>query len=472
MKRRRISLAAFGLALCLPGSGLNAQEKKIEATENRIIIRAVKGVDADVEVGVEVREEKPAGSVLKANAFVFRHDVRDDGKAAAEIYEILKKFGLKDDQLNDAMGQIKKSLAGNGKEAKVLFVPKAGGAAGGEAGGEAGGGAGGAAGDAAAGEADANLRRAKAVIVGPNGERKEIDLTIQVENSAVPKDAGGKPLTIRGYPLDKTIFEKLQSELHSSGVDPEHIKRLRIAVEQAGKEAGGVKVERVIVGENGKVVVGGLPGQGDAQGRVMIAVAASGGQFIVGLNCVPASDVLRSQLKLGDAGLVVESVFDDSPAAKAGVKLLDVLTKADDAKLGSLKDLTDAIQHAGKAKQPVVLTLIRQGEEQKISVTPSERKMVDLNDSGNLLQHFLVNPESGETRIQLSVGGLLSPTRSPMGTWIKRQESGGGGEDAEGLKKKVQHLERQVIELQELFKKSQNETDAKAKSTKAEPNPR
>jgi hypothetical protein len=95
--------------------------------------------------------------------------------------------------------------------------------------------------------------------------------------------------------------------------------------------------------------------------------------FAIGSVYRPVTDAMRSQLDLGDRGLLVLSVSDDSPAAKAGVEKYDILIFADDKELETKKDLDSVVEIAGKEKQSFSLGLIRKGKELTVEVSPIEK---------------------------------------------------------------------------------------------------
>src|SRR5205807_636111 len=66
--------------------------------------------------------------------------------------------------------------------------------------------------------------------------------------------------------------------------------------------------------------------------------------YWIGLICNPPDDALRAQLKLKDAGLVVREAVPDAPAAKAGIKVHDILLAAGDKELRDVRDLMDAVE--------------------------------------------------------------------------------------------------------------------------------
>ena len=76
---------------------------------------------------------------------------------------------------------------------------------------------------------------------------------------------------------------------------------------------------------------------------------------------------------------MVTQVPQNSAAAKAGVQKHDILLFADDKQVISERDLSAAVQAAGKAKAGVSLTLIRGGKEIAVAVTPEQRKATAFN---------------------------------------------------------------------------------------------
>ncbi len=97
-------------------------------------------------------------------------------------------------------------------------------------------------------------------------------------------------------------------------------------------------------------------------------------QFMIGVNCKRVSELLASQLGLEpNTGLVVQSVSNDSPAAKAGIQKHDILMFVEDRELSKISDLNEVVDKAGKEKAGVSLTIIRGGKEIGIDVGVVER---------------------------------------------------------------------------------------------------
>lgn len=99
------------------------------------------------------------------------------------------------------------------------------------------------------------------------------------------------------------------------------------------------------------------------------------GRHMIGLDCHPADETLRAQLGLGEAGLVVRMVLENSPAAAGGLQAHDVLTKVGDRDLTSVEVLMEAVRESeGK---PMTLTYWREGREHTAEITPVERVEVE-----------------------------------------------------------------------------------------------
>jgi len=70
-------------------------------------------------------------------------------------------------------------------------------------------------------------------------------------------------------------------------------------------------------------------------------------------------------------GVLVTSVSEDGPAAKAGIKAGDVITGVDGEKVDSAGDLSRALNK--KKEGEVTLTIVRDKNQRSIRVTPTER---------------------------------------------------------------------------------------------------
>jgi membrane-associated protease RseP (regulator of RpoE activity) len=103
--------------------------------------------------------------------------------------------------------------------------------------------------------------------------------------------------------------------------------------------------------------------------QTYLDVFTTGGPtYRIGVLVTDPDQTLRRQLKLGDAGLVVQEVQAGKPADAAGVKSGDVLLSANGKPLTRQEELTAEVMRA--AESPVKLELLRGGVRLTISATP------------------------------------------------------------------------------------------------------
>jgi serine protease Do len=100
-------------------------------------------------------------------------------------------------------------------------------------------------------------------------------------------------------------------------------------------------------------------------------VFAFGNHRRIGVSTMQLTKQLADYFGIGDGkGVLVTSVADDSPAAKAGLKAGDVITAIDGEKVESAGDLAQGINK--KKEGDVTLTVIRNKNQRTITVTPKE----------------------------------------------------------------------------------------------------
>jgi hypothetical protein len=98
----------------------------------------------------------------------------------------------------------------------------------------------------------------------------------------------------------------------------------------------------------------------------------------LGIAARPATEELRAQFKLpAGTALLVDRVADDSPAAKAGIKQFDVLTKVDDQLIINPEQLAVLIR-MHKANDEVKLSIIHEAAATTIAVTLVEKDLPPL----------------------------------------------------------------------------------------------
>ena len=127
-------------------------------------------------------------------------------------------------------------------------------------------------------------------------------------------------------------------------------------------------------------------------------------KFMIGVKCEPVSEQLRAHLDLDQGvGLIVQSTYDETPAAEAGIKEHDILMFADDTELTSVAELSKVVDRAGQEGKPFSLIAIRGGKEINVEVSPVERPEDQLVE-GNVL---LGRPEFDMQFRQLGPGVII-----------------------------------------------------------------
>lgn len=88
----------------------------------------------------------------------------------------------------------------------------------------------------------------------------------------------------------------------------------------------------------------------------------------IGVGITPMRDQLAQYFGV-DGGLLIDSVRDNSPASKAGLKAGDVIVEVDDVPVGGTLWVVRAINEKNAG---VVLTIVRDHKRKTISVTPEK----------------------------------------------------------------------------------------------------
>jgi len=270
------------------------------------------------------------------------------------------------------------------------------------------------------GKGDEERKTMTVTVVPGDGEAKHKQIRIQ------ELKAGGPPMKVQVHRIEAASagdlgkqWPKIEEQLKAAGLDEKKIAEIRAAMDKAAKSA-----------EGGKHAFGVAVAQAEG--------SAATDRFMIGVACSPVSEALRAQLKLDPhAGLVVDSVFDDSPAKKAGVQPHDIFLEAGAKTVQKPEDLAAAVQQAAKDKKPVVLTLLRSGEKKTVEVSPAERPEVTLSF------HVASDQHVGNRAIALGPGVITVPGMQLPQAELKR------------LADRLEQLSKQVKELQEAVKKLQ-----------------
>ena len=157
---------------------------------------------------------------------------------------------------------------------------------------------------------------------------------------------------------------------------------------------------------NGQLRTFNLPnGQGWAWSSVQ------GGRQI-GIGVTPLTKQLADHFRV-DSGIMVNEVRENSPAAKAGLKAGDIIVKADGRTIMDQSDLVRVVNE--KKEGDVQLTIVRDGSQLTISVTPEAAKDGnfvfqdgDDNDGG-----IEINPPALQ-RLKVAPQPAPAPKAKPM----------------------------------------------------------
>src|SRR5713226_3612403 len=110
----------------------------------------------------------------------------------------------------------------------------------------------------------------------------------------------------------------------------------------------------------------------------------------IGVSTQSLTKQLADYFGVKDGGLLITSVNDNSPAAKAGLKAGDVITAVDGERVTSPGDVSRAISK--KEDGPVSLTIIRDHNTRTITVTPEKNPERTLMRPGTIGTRRIVIP--------------------------------------------------------------------------------
>lgn len=169
-------------------------------------------------------------------------------------------------------------------------------------------------------------------------------------------------------------------------------------------------------------------------------------KYRIGVACRTemAEDGSKIEKPEGQEGLVVESVFPDSPAAKAGVKEGDILLKIDEKALVDIDQLMKAVQAAGKDDKELNIAIARGEEKLVLKVKPAEIKDLD-----RVVENIELNMPSGGWLFQ---GTPMQERTIPNvpGLSAARAFTFSAGDNE--LKKEIESLRKEVAELKEMIR--------------------
>ncbi len=222
--------------------------------------------------------------------------------------------------------------------------------------------------------------------------------------------------------IDEQVKNKVKEKLKDSGVDEKTIDKVMATLDSSlvrSAVAGGMSTARTVKG---------LPLSG-------------GDRFVLGI-ALEGSD--------GDdkeAGLVVQSIFDDSPAAKAGLKVDDIVRKVDGKRIDKVDQLIAVVQEAGKEGRKIKILVDRDGKEKEFDVMP-KKEASTLSVVGQELPEELKKALEGISGGEMK--GFVLPGNA-QGAF--RMFSPGSNDKAvEDLREQLDDLKAELKELKSMLK--------------------
>jgi membrane-associated protease RseP (regulator of RpoE activity) len=107
---------------------------------------------------------------------------------------------------------------------------------------------------------------------------------------------------------------------------------------------------------------------------MVVRIERDGHRGYLGVQLIEMTPELREHFGVSrDAGVLVGAVEKDSPAAKAGMLVGDIVTAADGDAVDSARDLSRAVRHK-RAGETVKLDVSRDRAKKQFTVTVAERK--------------------------------------------------------------------------------------------------
>ena len=163
--------------------------------------------------------------------------------------------------------------------------------------------------------------------------------------------------------------------------------------------------------------------------RVRPTLALHWGGAYLGVELVNLNEPLRAHFGVPEgSGVMISNVVDASPAARAGVRVGDILTRFDGEDVTSSRKLTTMVRKA-EAGDPADLEVWRDGKVETLSTTLDERPRPELKAN-----HFSFLRGSED----LDGDGEIDVFVSPENVHEKIQEYFDGGE----WKERHEHLQR------------------------------
>ena len=178
------------------------------------------------------------------------------------------------------------------------------------------------------------------------------------------------------------------------------------------------------------------------------------GKYMIGVGGAPVSDVLRAQLRLPKGeGMVVAKVFEDSPAAYAGIKQFDVITSAAGKSIGGLDDLARQVALAGKSKEKLKLEMVRGGKKISVQVAVEDQDIPKWMSIHTDLKDLPIDKAELRELLEKAMKDVSRPPviEKLLPEEFRRELPRVRGEDT--TKQRLRQLEKRIEQLEQAIEK-------------------
>ena len=246
------------------------------------------------------------------------------------------------------------------------------------------------------------------------------------------------------------IRTKVAKELEKSGISEETKTRILKDLEDAlgNAKAGLTKAKKVLEKESQRAkAVAKDATEEQLKKRVLLLgnsgsfttqffVSPKGDGYRIGIQCNAVETEDGHEAVEGKQGLEVQTVVDDSPAAKAGILEGDFLMTVNRTKIAKLMDLTKEVQEAGMEGKEITIELSRNEKVVNVAVKPTKMKSSDV--------------ELENIRLAIPAGGFVFD--APAGGVGSAEQVFGFRNDSADLKKEMAELKSEMADLKKLLK--------------------
>jgi membrane-associated protease RseP (regulator of RpoE activity) len=132
-----------------------------------------------------------------------------------------------------------------------------------------------------------------------------------------------------------------------------------------------------------------------------------GGGRRIGVSTQPLTKQLADYFGAKDGGVLITSVNENSPAAKAGLKAGDVITAIDGEKVDSSGDITRSINK--KQDGEISLTILRDRSTRTVNLTPEKSKEPTVLRPGTIGGQRIMIPSIAIPEINVEVPRIVIP---------------------------------------------------------------